>query len=292
MKNLIFLLLVAVSNLFAQRSNFIGFGTNDSLLYDGAGVNTFKPDKPCSLNVKGVKGKVIGTVIKWEIIDICGEKDSIETYEKRQLKPGDQLKPGEDIETGPDGEAYIKMPKWENDINHFNFWVGADSKINIPKSACDLFNMNTKLLIIDCGLIHFMTHTFVEGKKSYEISLPNMSIGWGGTEFTVIHKDGESTVKVYEGTVKAELKKYDESDLVNANEEMRKLGEDFQNGKITIEEFNEKSAKHINTIKNEVSKLKMSENIEAGYQCTIGEKIGDKVPLVKDDDLWWTDLDK
>ncbi len=289
MKNLIFLFLVAASSLFAQRINFLGFGTIDSLLYDGAGVNTFKSDEPCSLKVEDVEGKVIGTVIKWEIVDICGEKDSMETYEKRQLKPGDQLKPGEDIETGPDSKAYIKMPNRGND---FKFWVGADSKINIPKSACDILNMNTKLLILDGGLIHFMTHTFVEGKRSYEISLPYMSIGWSGTEFTVIHKDGENTIKVYEGTVKVELKKYDEGNLVNSNEEMRKLGEDFQNGKITIDEFNEKSAKYINTIKNEVSKLKMSENIEAGYQCTIGEKIGDVVPLIKIDDLWWTDLEK
>jgi hypothetical protein len=282
MKKLILILAVLffAGSLFSQAGSYLSYNPHDSLLFDGsATINTVFDDTPCRPSVRSVEGTVIGTVfVGYKFGDVCGEKDTIEIYEKRQLKPGDLLKPGTDIESESGAEAYFLMP------NGFVFSIYGKNKMNIPASVCDLINMNQKLFILNIpGTIHLLSHGLTEGKRTYEISTPAFSVTWSGTEFSVIGTDDENTVKVYDGTVEVELKKYDDSEVKNYNEELKKLTDDFQSGKISMEEYTKKAKELGEKAKDLSKKSKMKISIEAGYMVKVGKSFGDVTPIPPDD---------
>jgi hypothetical protein len=66
-----------------------------------------------------------------------------------------------------------------------------------------------------------------------------------------------------------------------------KLYEDYQSGKITLDELMAKSKGHTNKISKESDDAVKKVEVEAGYQCNVAKKIGEVVPIPADEVKWW-----
>jgi septation ring formation regulator EzrA len=78
-------------------------------------------------------------------------------------------------------------------------------------------------------------------------------------------------------------------------EEMKKLNEDFQNGKITAQEYKEKFAEIQNKIKSNISTdPNYFVTVNAGYKSSITDanKPTDPEPFDTNADRWWEDINK
>lgn len=291
---LTFLILFSACGSYSQIKQLSGFSSgnnpHDSLLFDGTGEKYFskQDDKKSCWKVKHVWGNVVGTrekIIERQIE--CGSAKQenpklIYTTERGQMKDGDQIYEDDNFEM--DEGSFIQI---ERDAP-----IGSDSKIiitakcknfEIPKCKCEisshedivdyLFNRS-----LTNGHLFFMTYNYSCPVETNQCTIKN-----NGTKYSLDTRDGEDIIKVYEGSVTLSPKKLKSS----AGDEIQKLSQDYQNGKISLEEFRSKSKDLSEKVLSDANKVTNGVTLESGYKMSIGDTIGEKIPIGADDDKWW-----
>jgi hypothetical protein len=294
-KNIKYLFLFSI--LFAVTASASAYSSlkytvdpHDSLLFDGENnvrTETFysKSDEECVYRVTYVKGNATGKIRKMRIFDVCGiRKDTIYEYENGAIEKYSVIQDGEQVKTGPESTARIEFSDGSVIV------LGPNTDYTLPSNVCDV----VKTSFLESGSLWTRVKKLIGGGK-FEISTHAMAIGVRGTEFTVeiVEENGVkyNVVKVYEGSVEVTMKKYDtKSHEVDENntKEQDKLTEEYEAGKITLEEFSKRTLEIANRQPNVSTKIKFSEIIEPGYLIkTDGKALGDPVPFSTSNDTWF-----
>jgi hypothetical protein len=263
------------------------------LLYDGAG-NYYDetgdevecPPGTCFVKVYRVSGDVEAMVLKCTLVDICGENDTLVEQKRKKVVKGDKLKFGDYIITGNDGMIELELK--DGSVIR----VGPNSKMLVSSSiSCDL----SSGIDMNLGKMWFNIKKLL-GSNRYEVKTERCALGHRGTKYSVeIVKDGDvmtDILRVYEGSVafgrnmqsEANKKKSKDKD-----DQMKKLSEDYQNGKISISEF----AIKLNELQQELAESQKSNEItvNAGFESRITgtDKPTDPVPIDANENDWFND---
>jgi hypothetical protein len=288
MKNLIIAILLVLisSSIYSQTKIGTGFYSNghDSLLFDGTNSSFIIASNICKVKVQSVSGIAIGTRCVLKIYNTCGEKDTAEECKVGQIFPDDKLKAGDKISTGPNGYLSIMLSDGKT-IN-----LAPNTSIYINSNYCEN-NFKTQVQL-DEGLIS------INARPNKDVKGINVSTEYGtaiteGTEFSyeIIKESGSITdvLKVFEGTVKFQKNmqnKANQNKTEDKAAEMKKLTEDFQNGKISQEEY----MKKIQEIQKEATEsLKYEVTVNAGFLSRI---VGTENPTQPEsfdvnENHWW-----
>ncbi len=250
------------------------FGGHDSLLFDGSENSIHTGAGICKVIVERVSGDVMGFVMVTKVIFTCGETSTMTEFIKRKVQVGDTLVLGDEIITGTDGKIALGLPDGSE------MRIGPDSKVMVPSAYCDSPG-GIKVML---GKIWINVKKQL-GKKKYEVNSPGMAVGVRGTQFTIEVITGEDIVKVYEGSVDVRKSNLSNDTKDNAKE-YAKLTEDFQAGKITMEEYIKKSKEY----QDNISKVMTSKICEAGFMMTVTDNIGEPVKFESTGDEWFDDV--
>jgi hypothetical protein len=280
MRKIIIALMFAAGNLFAQAGNTF-FNLHDSLLFDGAG-EVFDiivgKEKSC-WKVKHIWGTVTGTkdtAVKYEYA--CGFKkqEGVEFVTRQirgALKENMVLYEDDLIELEEGSIIQIEL----TDVRH-HLILTATGVENFKVPSCD--KNNFKWEKVKRGK-YFWESTdwnlqYIETPSAKYINL--------GTKYSLETSDNEDILKVYEGSVEIQPRKYN-TDMAA---EITQLQLDYQNGKITLEELTVKMKELAPQVKKESEYVSKKHIIDAGFQVTVTDgRIGDAVPISQDDDRWW-----
>ena len=211
---------------------------DDSLMFDGnyTNLNYFKNVREeCNLTVTKVEGKAFGTVITTEISNICGEIDTVQKLIYRQLQVGDIVASEDFLRTQDFSQLRVETKEGKT------VWLGPTTEFRMGRDYCrgkgaaDLYS----------GRIHVNGGN---GDGDTYINTEHSVIQITKTEYSYeIVKEGNITtdiLRVYEGTVSFGLNMQNK-EVEKTNEdkaaEMKKITDDFQNGKISMEEFTKKN---------------------------------------------------
>ncbi|HEY3250447.1 MAG TPA: hypothetical protein VGK25_04960 [Ignavibacteria bacterium] len=280
------LVLISFSN-YSQSGAPISFnGLHDSLLFDGAGeTSAVETGKDCLMKVLLANGNVTGTVVKKEIDNICGKIDTIILYEKRLIKEGDMVVAGKPISTEKDNDfVIVQLSTGEN-----MFLTGERGLIEV-KDYCK--NPPNVYITLGAGKLGIDWNPLLP--KTLIICSENVCLRIKGTVFSLeIVKEGDlvtNILKIYEGAVTFGKNMESEANkkiAKNNVEEMKKLAEDYKNGKISIEEFSKKM-QEIKDRPNESmtgDEITVNEGFESRITGT--DKPTDPVPIEANEKPWW-----
>ncbi len=280
-KNILILLAMLASSQILYSS-----GNHDSLLFDGENIlrtETYysKPGEECEFRITYVKGTATGLIRKTSIYEVCGQTDTTWEYVNGDLKRNTVVKPGEKIKTGPQSTARVELPDGSVIV------LGPNSDYTLPSNTCEI----TKTSFLTKGSLWSRVKKLIGGGK-FEVSTHGMGVGVRGTEFTVevIEENGVNytVTKVFEGSVEVNLKSVDTKDYEEKLDKQAELTEEWQAGKITMEEYTARSIELANVLMDESKKLKVSQLVEAGYFLrTDGKSLGDPVPFNTSEDTWF-----
>ncbi len=277
---IIFLGAILSANLLSEPN------PHDSLLFDGE--NNFrietvngKTDNECEYRVIYVKGNATGKIKKMQISEVCGQIDTFYQYENGALEKYSVIKGGEQVKTGPESTAKIELSDGSSIV------LGPNTEYTLPMNVCDVIRQS----YLNSGLLWFKIKKLIGGGK-FEISTDRIAMGVRGTEFSVeiIEENGikYNVTKVYEGSVEVSLKDLDTKGFESKNDELTKLTEQYQAGKITLQEFSAKSLEITQALQNETSNLKLTQIVEAGYMLkTDGKVLGEPVQFNTSEDTWF-----
>lgn len=293
------------SNAYAQAGH-TSFNPHDSLLFDGDGglmhesfIPTGSPcdSGKCLIRITRLEhGIITGYRCRKEKGLLCGVKE-VEgiVMRKVMLNVGDYILPGDSIEvTGRNAEFSLSWYDNGTVINEqFTVMFRTAQTWVIPKDFCETnkdFDYENghmrdflKLPLKMPGLLWLGIKRLV-GAPDFQVETERAVTGPRGTIFSVEFVDGNEVVKVHEGSVLIKPKKFD----VSANEEMGKLTQDYQSGKITMEEYSKRAMELAPKIKEEAVNISKKIIVEAGQQITVGDgTTSDITPVTSDDDKWW-----
>ena len=282
-KNILILLLATLASSQILYSS----GNHDSLLFDGeTNIRTetyySKSDEECVYRVTYVKGTATGKIRKMQVIDVCGiRKDTIYEYQNGAIEKYSVIKGGEIIKTGPESTAKIDLPDGSEII------LGPNTNYTLPVNVCD----NIRSGSLDIGAIWVKLKRLINGTK-FEVTMDRFIVGVRGTEFSVevIEENGVKydIVKVYEGSVEVNMKSMDTENFENNQNELARLAEELQAGKITPQEYSARSVELMKEQTGESTKLKVIQLVEAGYVLrSDGKTLGDPVPFNTSEDTWF-----
>ncbi len=272
--SIVIILFVISTHVFSQSksgSSFY-FGGHDSLLFDGSENSINTAAGKCKVIVERVSGDVEGYVMVTKNIITCGETSTMTEFIKKKVQVGDTLVLGDEIITGADGKIALGLPDGSE------MRIGPDSKVMIPSAYCDSPG-GIKVML---GKIWINVKKQL-GKKKY-ITTHSTAIGVRGTQFTVEITTGEDIVKVYEGSVEVSKSGLSNDTKDNAKE-YAKLTEDFQAGKITMEEYISKSKEY----QDNISKVMTGKMCEAGFMITVTDSIGEPAKIESTGSEWFDD---
>jgi hypothetical protein len=281
------MLFIAAGTASAKSPFTCGINPHDSLLFDGENAvrtETFysKSDEECVYRVTYVKGTATGKIRKMQIIDVCGiRKDTIYEYQNGAIEKYSVIKGGEMVKTGPESTAKIELSDGSVIV------LGPNTDYTLPVNVCDVIRKSS----LNIGSVWTKVKKMIGGGK-FEVSTERMTAGVRGTEFSVeiIEENGikYDVTKVYEGSVDISLKNIDTESYEKKSEELDKLTEDFEAGKITMEEYTKKALEMTQSIKNETKNLKLSQIVEAGYMLkSDGKVLGEPVQFNTSEDTWF-----
>lgn len=272
------ILVFAVVNIYSFG------GGHDSLLFDGSGEvkllqNSFGDG--CNIYVTKVSGVVLGTKVKKEIYEVCGEWDTIySSTSGTQLVRGDNVSKNQEIKTGEDG--FVKMELNDGSV----IVLGPKSTILIDQEMCETANAMTKIRI-SAGSLWTLVKKLIGGGK-FEVSTDRNGGGVRGTEFTFEITPEKEVIKVYEGTFEVyPLKKNQQ--LEDSGKEMEQLQKDFEAGKISMEEYTAKMMEFSTKMSNLSEEITKSTMVEAGYMVTVTDKISTPEPIPAGETKWFED---
>ncbi len=170
--------------------------------------------------------------------------------------------------------------------------VGPNSKMLIASSiSCDL----SSGIDMNLGKMWFNVKKLL-GSNRYELKTERCALGHRGTKYSVeIVKDGDvmtDILRVYEGSVafgrnmqsEANKKKTRDKD-----EQMKKLAEDYQNGKISIEEFATKMGELQQGMTESLSGNEITVNAGFESRITGTDKPTDPVLIDANENKWFDD---
>ncbi len=248
-KNILILLAMLVSSQILYSS-----GNHDSLLFDGENslrTETYysKPGEECEFRITYVKGTATGLIRKTSIYEVCGQTDTTWEYVNGDLKRNTVVKPGEKIKTGSQSTARVEFPDGSVII------LGPNSDYTLPTNTCEI----TKTSFLTAGSLWSRVKKLIGGGK-FEVSTQTSIIGVRGTEFIIeiLEENGVqySVTKVLEGSVEVGLKSVDTKDYEDKLNKQAKFTEEWQAGKITMEEYTAKSIELSNELMDDSKKLK------------------------------------
>jgi hypothetical protein len=277
-----FLFISAGSDSFSLPKFFVD--PHDSLIFNGENyfrTETYysKPGDECNFRVTYVKGNATGKIKKMMIYEDCGI-DTVYEYVNGAIEKYSVIQGGEQVKTGPESNVKIELPDGSVII------LGPNTEYTLPTNACDLSRSGT----LNLGSIWTKVKKLIGGGK-FEVSTERAVHGVRGTEFTVEIKEENGIkydiVKVYEGTVDVMLTSLDTKEYENKGDEMQKITEDYQAGKITMEEYSKKIFEMGNAIQNETANLKISQLVESGYYLKVGKLLGDPMQFNTSEDNWF-----
>lgn len=227
------------TSLFAQSKPGKNFspGGYDSLLFDGAESISDEAGKMCKVKVMWASGIAIGTRCVTKTTSTCGDIDTVEVCEEGRIFPDYLLKAGEKISTGFNGHLDIML----SDGKTIRF--AENTSIVINSNYCDN-NFNTQVQLEE-GVL------FINARPNNKVKGITVSTEYGsaiteGTQFSYEKsKEGginTDILKVYEGSVKFQrlIHDDDKQQIEDKSSKMKILTDEFQAGKISIEEFTKK----------------------------------------------------
>lgn len=283
----VIILLMFSTILYSQSKSGTGFISvgHDSLTIDGANGNTNYFNnlyEDCLLKVIKVKGKVPATIVTYTIVKDCIEYDTIPKLTSGLVKVGDIVIPENVFRTEDFGELEVETPKGTK------VWLGPATEFKMGRDYCK----GNGLADLYSGRI------FIEGANgegNRYIAMKHGMTQITNTKFSLeIVKEGEVTteiLRVYEGSVSFGLNMQNKDNVKNTEDkaaEMKKLTDDFQSGKISIEEFTKKMA----DLQKEMT-ANQPQNaviVNAGYESKIvGPGINPTEPVSFDtnENHWW-----
>jgi hypothetical protein len=272
--------LTSVSEKFSQFS----YAEDDSLLFDGnyKNLNYFnKVREECNLKVTKVQGKVFGTIITTKIEDICGEIDTVQKLTYGQLKVGDIVASEQFLRTQDFSQLEVETKDGKS------VWLAPTTEFKMGRDYC----MGKGVAELYSGRVHVHGGN---GETDTYITTEHSMVHITKTEFSVeIIKEGDITtdiLKVYEGTVSFGLNmKNKEVGKKNDDKaaEMKKIADDFQNGKISIEEFTKKMTELQKEMANSLPQSAVTVN--AGFQSKIVGTVNATEPesFNVNENRWW-----
>lgn len=268
--------------LIAVKANAFG-GGHDSLLFDGSQevITKMVFDNDCILKVKHVKGRVHGT--KYMMKSITGDCLTKEVKEmgttQALLKHEDVLVVGTDIWTEADSYVYVDLADGSQMV------IGPNSMVKIEEGWCVERNFFLR------GGTMWSKVKKLLGADEFQVGEGRSIVGVRGTEFEMESADTSTTVKVYEGVVEVEqLGTGDTKNMADLGKEMEKLTQDFQAGKITMEEFTAKM-KELEKSSQSGSKDNLKKSVNAGYMVILTNTalMGEPVPITGSN-RWWENV--
>lgn len=270
---LFFILFLTYSNL--SYANFPFFSDpHDSLSFDGSGeINTTAED--CSFEIV-----VIGQVeamVRTKVPSACeDEGEGAYTWTRKAAKTGDIIKAGEEIVTGPGG--YVKIILSDGSY----MVVDENSKFTPDNKICDQLQSRSGLRM---GSLWTKIKRLVGGGK-FEVSAQVCAIGVRGTEFAVETDANTNVIKVYEGSVEVRPTTVISS-IEGKAEKLEKLAKEFEEGKISLEEYSQKMMEISSEVQKDTELMEII--VEAGNKLTINKDgtITGPEPIGTDDERWW-----
>ncbi len=271
--------LTSVSERFSQFS----YTEDDSLLFDGkyGNSNYFnKVREECNLKVTKVQGKAFGTILTIEIENLCGVIDTVPKLTYGQLKVGDIVISEGILRTQDFSQLEVELKDGKN------VWLAPTTEFKMGKDYCkgngyaDLYS----------GEVHVSGG---KGDGNTYINAGHSTVHITKTEFSVeiVKADDITTdiLKVYEGSVSFSLNMQNKEIFKSSEDkgaELKKLTEDYQSGKISLEEFTKKFP----VLEKELTEtLPKSATVNAGFQSKI---VGTENPTEPEsfdvnENRWW-----
>ena len=288
--SILLILLTTSSVLYSQSNSGSGFysGGYDSLLFDGESnmrTETFYSisGNDCEFRVTYVKGTATGKIKKMQIFDVCGvRKDTIYEYVNGAIEKYSVIKGGEMVKIGPESTAQIELPDGSEIV------LGPNTNYTLPTRACDLMSNSS----LSMGSVWIKLKKLIGGGK-FEVSTERYVAGVRGTEFSVeiIEENGikYDVTKVYEGSVEVKLVGTGNINSIDeAAKELDKLQEDYNNGKVTMEEYMKKTQEYLAVMQGKAVDMRKSVMVEPGYFIkTDGKVLGDPVQFNTSEDTWY-----
>ena len=280
-----FLLFAGIS--FANSPVFSD--PHDSLLFDGGDdgnstifLRQFDDIYKCKMKVVNVVGEAWGYVLVDTTVELmgCGEgpyKGVIFVEHYRKIKKGDLLAPGRDEEITTSIGSFLAFTLSDGT----GIALGPVSKMTLDSDCEEHYNIGS----YEGDICVYQT-----GKKQVHITTDRVSIEHLETKFSVKvvnNIDTSVVTKVYEGSVKVSLTNPDMSGL---EAKIEQLKNDYQDGKISIEEFQSKIMEYQEQANTQLAEIQPV-TVEPGYKCIATKNSLKLEPIESNDDRWWEKLD-
>lgn len=282
---IIFSTLQITNVLYGQYKNFSPGLSNDTLLFDGdSPLNDPGKADNCPVKVTYSKGQVKGKRITQKTIQFCSGPGLMNIEEDANLDDGDVLAPGSNITTGDNSAVQLQM------LDGSIMRVGPNSSFTL--GDCNFDDQSSHFSVRELmGQAWQSVEHALGGDVNYQMSTGDATAGVRGTkyslEYKIINGDSTTILRVYEGTVNFRAS-FDNSDIAKQiAAKTQKLSEEYQAGKITLEEFTQKM-QEFNTL-NESSKFNI--DVPAGFESVV---VGHKAPtepkpFTLSDNEWFAD---
>jgi len=282
---IIFAVLICMSSLNAQPqrlssaalvSSSYNYPVDDSLLYDGvfSGSSPLIPNDDCPIKVNYASGTTNASKHVLLTVTTCGVTSSSEQIQNGPLQKDDKLLPGSEISTGSDGKAELQL----GDGSVIR--MGPNTTIKITQEHC----VSTSIFTIS-GNIWLKVKKLLGGGK-FGVESGVAGGGVRGTEFTFEVTGNSAVFTVYEGSVEVTGKKINYGNIKDGAKEMENLTKDFQNGKISMEEYQKKMEEYSNKMQETAKSTVM---VEAGNTATVTDVIKGPEPFEKKSSNWFDD---
>jgi hypothetical protein len=270
------------SSLLAQSNFGIASysGGHDSLLFDGANKNISNLREECNMKVTMVKGQVWGSILTSKIEETCGEYDTVMQITYGPVKVGDILVSEGFVRTKDFSQVEVELKDGKK------VWLGPGTEFKMGRDYC----MGSGIANLYTGTVHVQGGTEGNTYVATDRSMVHIT----KTEFSVetVNDGGIITdiIRMYEGSVtfgpNMKNKEY-QSKAEDKGAEMKKLTDDYQSGKITIEEFSVKMSELQKEMTETLPPNPLTVN--AGYMSKIvgSEKPTEPVAFDTNENRWW-----
>ena len=282
--SLVFFVLLVSCKLNSQ-SKYVGFSpgiSKDTLLFDDdSPLNLTGKADNCPVKVEYVKGKSRGKRLVQKTVVTCQGPNYLNVEEDGDLQNNDVLAPGSTLTT--DDNSYVQLKLMDGSIMR----IGPNSTFTL--GDCDFVEQSHFTAKDILGEIWSSVVSAIG--KDVELTTDWGNAGVRGTKFSLenkmIEKDSAMVLRVYEGIVNFRGK-FDESEYAKAlSDIMKKISDDYQSGKITLDEMNKKVL-DLNS-KQEIDKFNV--DVPAGNELIVIKKKtpGGIHPFSPDDNAWFSD---
>jgi hypothetical protein len=197
---------------------------------------------------------------------ICGVPTKIQSMTIKELKEGDQVDYSSPVTTGKDGFAELEF------VNGAKMLLGKGGELKFNEGYCWDESLGIFINLKKGNLS--VNDKDANQKQPITITTGKSKITVGGTVFNVMVSDDGTmhTVQVFEGWVNFNRNMQDSENIRDSQEkgdEMKKLTEDFQAGKIGMQEYMQKMQELQKGINNSAPQNDVK--VEAGFESVITE---------------------